>query len=198
VRRFFDAFNRLLETTTNGYVSLSHAIIRKPLLGGAILLLFAASAGFLGQQLPGSFLPEEDYGYALLNVQLPPAASLDRTDAAARKIDAVLKDTPGIQNFNTIVGFSLITRVNASNTAFYFIGLKPWDERGTPQTRARAIVDSINRRLRTAVPEATAFAIMPPSIPGLGNQGGFSLWLQERRIDRCPHRTSAALPCRGP
>jgi HAE1 family hydrophobic/amphiphilic exporter-1 len=180
VRRFFDAFNRLLETTTNGYVSLSHAIIRKPLLGGAILLLFAASAGFLGQQLPGSFLPEEDYGYALLNVQLPPAASLDRTDAAARKIDAVLKDTPGIQNFNTIVGFSLITRVNASNTAFYFIGLKPWDERGTPQTRARAIVDSINRRLRTAVPEATAFAIMPPSIPGLGNQGGFSLWLQDR------------------
>ncbi len=180
LRRFFDAFNRWLEKTTNGYVSLSHALIRKPILGGAILLLFVASAGLLGQRLPGSFLPEEDYGYALLNVQLPPAASLDRTDAAAHKIDAVLKDTPGIQNFNTIVGFSLITRVNASNTAFYFIGLKPWNERGTPETRARAIVDSINRRLRTAVPEASAFAIMPPSIPGLGNQGGFSLWLQDR------------------
>ena len=180
VRRLFETFNRWLERSTNGYVSLSHALIRKPLLGVGLLVLFTALTALLGQRLPGSFLPEEDYGYALLNVQLPPAASLERTDNAARRIDALLKDTPGIQNFNTIVGFSLLTRVNASNTAFYFIGLKPWEERGTPETRARAIVDSINRRLRTAVPEATAFAIMPPSIPGLGNQGGFSLWLQDR------------------
>jgi HAE1 family hydrophobic/amphiphilic exporter-1 len=183
LRRFFDTFNRWLAKTTNGYISLSHALIRKPILGGAILVLFTASAGLLGQRLPGSFLPEEDYGYALLNVQLPPAASIDRTDDAAHRIDAVLKDTPGIQNFNTIVGFSLLTRVNAPNTAFYFIGLKPWKERGTPATRARAIVDSINRRLRVVVPEAAAFAIMPPSIPGLGNQGGFSLWLQDRSGD---------------
>jgi HAE1 family hydrophobic/amphiphilic exporter-1 len=180
LRRGFEQFNRWLERTTNGYVSLSHALIRKPLVGLATLLLFTAVAGLLGQRLPTSFLPEEDYGYAMLNVQLPPAASLERTNAAARKIDALLAETPGIRNYNSIVGFSLITRVNAPNNAFYFIGLDPWEERRAPELHARAIVDRLNAQLRTVAPEATAFAIMPPAIPGLGSQGGFSFWLQDR------------------
>ncbi len=180
LRRFFDVFNRGLERATRGYVSLSHGLIRVPFVGVATLLVFAALTGLLGQRLPGSFLPEEDYGYALLNVQLPPAASLERTDAVTRRIDALLADTPGVQNFNTIVGFSLLTRVTASNNAFYFVGLDPWDERGAPDLHARAIVNSVNARLRAEIPEAAAFAIMPPSIPGLGSQGGFSLWLQDR------------------
>jgi HAE1 family hydrophobic/amphiphilic exporter-1 len=136
VRRFFDGVNRGLELSTNGYVSLSHALIRKPMIGIASLLLFTAVTALLGQRLPGSFLPEEDYGYALLNVQLPPAASLERTDAVARKVDALLNETDGIQNFNTIVGFSLLTRVSSGNTAFYFIGLDPGTS-GRPRTCAR-------------------------------------------------------------
>jgi hydrophobic/amphiphilic exporter-1 (mainly G- bacteria), HAE1 family len=180
LRRMFEIFNHWLERVTNGYVSLSHALIRKPLIGLGLLVLFTVIAGLLGQRLPTSFLPEEDYGYTMLNVQLPPAASLERTDAATRKIDALLEDTPGIRNYNTIVGFSLLTRVNAANNAFYFIGLDPWDERHAPDLQARAIVDRLNAQLRSVVPEATAFAIMPPSIPGLGSQGGFSLWLQDR------------------
>lgn len=180
LRRFFDAFNRRLESATRGYVSLSHALIRKPLIGVATLLLFVGFTALLGQRLPSSFLPEEDYGYALLNVQLPPAASLERTDAVARKIDAVLSEAEGVQNFNTIVGFSLLTRVTASNNAFYFVGLAPWEERHSPDLHARAIVNRLNARLRAEIPEAQAFAIMPPSIPGLGSQGGFSLWLQDR------------------
>ena len=89
---------------------------------------------------PNSFLPEEDYGYFLMNIQLPPAASLDRTDAVAHKVDDILKHTDGVVNFNTIVGFSLLTRVTASNNAFYFVQLKPWDERhvaGASGTRDR-------------------------------------------------------------
>jgi hydrophobic/amphiphilic exporter-1 (mainly G- bacteria), HAE1 family len=178
--RFFGWVNRWLERTTNGYVSLSHGLIRKPLIGIATLLLFTVAAGWLGNRLPSSFLPEEDYGYFLLNIQLPPAASLDRTDAVARKVDDLLKHTDGVVNFNTIVGFSLITRVTASNNAFYFVQLKPWDTREGPALQARAIVDRLNRTLRTAAPEAAVFAIMPPSIPGLGSQGGFSMWLQDR------------------
>ena len=127
--RFFGWVNRWLERTTNGYVSLSHGLIRKPLIGIATLLLFTVAAGWLGNRLPSSFLPEEDYGYFLMNIQLPPAASLDRTDAVARKVDDILKHTEGVVNFNTIVGFSLITRVTASNNAFYFVQLKPWDTR---------------------------------------------------------------------
>jgi HAE1 family hydrophobic/amphiphilic exporter-1 len=133
----------------------------------------------LGRRLPTSFVPEEDYGYFLLNVQLPPAASLERTDAICRRIDDILLHTAGIENFNTIAGFSLLSRVTASNYGFYFIGLKPWDQRPTGLD-ARTIVDRLNGQLRNAVPEATAFAVMPPSIPGLGSQGGFSFWLQDR------------------
>jgi HAE1 family hydrophobic/amphiphilic exporter-1 len=134
----------------------------------------------LGRDLPASFVPEEDYGYLLLNVQLPPAASLERTDAVARKIDQLLARTEGIANFNTIAGISLLSRVTASNYGFYFIGLKPWRERERGDLGARQIVNNLNGELRKIVPEATAFAVMPSSIPGLGTQGGFSFWLQDR------------------
>ena len=178
--RMFDGMNRWLDRTTRGYVSLSHGLIRKPLIGIATLALFAVAAGLMGARLPNSFLPEEDYGYFLMNIQLPPAASLDRTDVVAHKVDDILKHTDGVINFNTIIGFSLLTRVTASNNAFYFVQLKPWDERHSPALQARAIVNRLNGQLRSAVPEAAAFAIMPPSIPGLGSQGGFSMWLQDR------------------
>ena len=178
--RFFGAFNRGFAKATHGYLRVSHGLVRKAFIGVALLAAFTVMAVAIGRRLPSSFVPEEDYGYFLLNVQLPPAASLERTDAVSRKIDRVLARTEGVANFNTIVGFSLLSRVTASNYGFYFIGLKPWDERGAPNLEARQIVNRLNVELRKAVPEATAFAVMPPSIPGLGTQGGFSLWLQDR------------------
>jgi HAE1 family hydrophobic/amphiphilic exporter-1 len=178
--RFFGAFNRGFAKATHGYLRVSHGLVRKAFIGVALLAAFTVMAVAIGRRLPSSFVPEEDYGYFLLNVQLPPAASLERTDAVSRKIDRVLARTEGIANFNTIVGFSLLSRVTASNYGFYFIGLKPWNERGAPNLEARQIVNRLNVELRKAVPEATAFAVMPPSIPGLGTQGGFSLWLQDR------------------
>jgi HAE1 family hydrophobic/amphiphilic exporter-1 len=114
-----------------------------------------------------------------MNVQLPPAASLERTDAVCRKIDDILSKTDGIEAFNTIEGFSLLTRVSASYNAFYFVDLKPWRERGSP-LQAQAVLRRINGRLAAEVPEAIAFAFLPPSIPGLGSAGGFSFWLQDR------------------
>jgi hydrophobic/amphiphilic exporter-1 (mainly G- bacteria), HAE1 family len=178
--RFFGVFNRGFERATHGYVSASHALLRKAGLGVGALVVFTALAVALGRHLPTSFVPEEDYGYFLVNVQLPPAASLQRTDEVCRAIDQVLLHTEGISAFNTIVGFSLLSRVTASNYGFYFVGLKPWSEREGPDLEARAIVTRLNRMLGRTVPEGTAFAVMPPSIPGLGSQGGFSLWLQDR------------------
>jgi HAE1 family hydrophobic/amphiphilic exporter-1 len=178
--RFFGVFNRGFEKATQGYVRVSHGLVRKAVVGLALLVAFAGGAWLLGGRLPTSFVPEEDYGYFLLNVQLPPAASLERTDAVCRKIDQLLAKTEGIANFNTIAGFSLLSRVTASNYGFYFIGLKPWDERTRADLDARQIVNRLNGQLRQQVPEATAFAVMPPSIPGLGTQGGFSFWLQDR------------------
>jgi HAE1 family hydrophobic/amphiphilic exporter-1 len=178
--RFFGGFNRGFNKVMQGYVSGSHALIRKAAVGVLILGGFAAVDGLVGSKLPTSFLPEEDYGYLFLNVQLPPAASLARTDEVLKKIEGILAKTEGISTYNTIGGFSLLTRTSASYQGFFFIGLKPWHNRGGSDLEAKSIAARVNGALTTQVPEAIAFAFMPPAIPGLGNAGGFSFWLQDR------------------
>ncbi len=178
--RLFGLFNRSLAWGTRGYVRVSHGLIRKVALGVAVLLAFTVADGLMGKKLPSSFLPEEDQGYMLLNVSLPPAASLERTDAAARKVEKILASTEGVVNFNAVIDFSLLTRVTATYNAFFFVQLDAWDERESPELQAKALSAAINKRLATEVPEANAFAFLPPSIPGLGTSGGFSLWLQDR------------------
>jgi HAE1 family hydrophobic/amphiphilic exporter-1 len=188
---FFRIFNRAFGKASNGYMSVSRALIRKAAVGIAILAAFAVLAGLLGRRLPTSFVPEEDYGYFLLNVQLPPAASLQRTDEVCRKIEGILADTEGLGAYNAIVGFSLLTRVTAPNNGFYFVGLKPWDQRKHGKLDARSIVDRLNATFRKEIPEAIAVAIMPPSIPGLGSQGGFTFWLQDRSGGTVEHLDQA-------
>ncbi|HEU0176259.1 MAG TPA: multidrug efflux RND transporter permease subunit [Blastocatellia bacterium] len=178
--RFFGGFNRLFEKATNGYISWSHALIRKSVIGVLIIALFAVVDGLVGKRLPTSFLPEEDYGYALLNVQLPAPASLERTDQVLKKVEGILGKTEGVKFYNTVAGFSLLTRTSASYQGFFFLGLKPWDERRSENLEVHGIVASLNRALASQVPEATAFAFTPPAIPGLGNAGGISFWLQDR------------------
>jgi HAE1 family hydrophobic/amphiphilic exporter-1 len=180
IARFFGGFNRRFAQATRGYVSWSHALIRKAGVAMLILAGVAAVDGLIGRTLPASFLPEEDYGYALLNVQLPAAASLSRTDQVLKKVEGILAKTEGIQSYVTVGGFSLLTRISASYQGFFFVALAPWDERASAQLGARAIVDRLNGALAVQVPEAAAFAFMPPSIPGLGSAGGLSFWLQDR------------------
>jgi HAE1 family hydrophobic/amphiphilic exporter-1 len=114
----------------------------------------------------------------LINVQLPDAASLQRTDVVAKKVETILGHTKGVQYYNTIAGFSLLSGVSASYSAFFFAQLEPWHER--PGRVAGDIVQELNGRFRKEIPEATVFAFQPPSISGLGTAGGFSLWLQDR------------------
>jgi hydrophobic/amphiphilic exporter-1 (mainly G- bacteria), HAE1 family len=178
--RVFGGFNRALGWGTRGYVRASHGLIRKAVLGLVLLVGFAVADGFMGRKLPSSFLPEEDQGYMSVNVMLPAASSLERTDRAAQKVEAILAGTDGVRNYNAVVGFSLLNRVSASYNAFFFVQLDPWEERGSPELSAAAIRDQLNRRLAAELPEATAFAFVPPSIPGLGTSGGFSFWLQDR------------------
>src|SRR5467141_2916695 len=175
--RPFGAFNRWFAKATHGYVSLSRGLIRKAVIAVLILGGFAAVDGLFGNRLPTSFLPEEDYGFLFLNIQLPPAASLERTDQVSRKVEKILSETDGVQYNTAINGFSLLNRVSASYNGFFFVTLKPWSER---KSTAQEILKSVNGRLATEVPEAIAFAFSPPAIPGLGNAGGFSFWLQDR------------------
>ncbi len=185
--RSFGVFNRWFASATRGYIRVSHGLIRKAIIGVALLVAFAVASAGLGLKLPTSFVPEEDYGYFTVNLQLPPGASMQRTDAVARKIEQVLLNTDGVLSFNATIGFSFYNRVTAGNYALFFVGLKPWDQRTRPELSARAIVDHVNAEIRRVAPEASAFAAMPPSIPGLGSVGGFSIWLQDHgggSIDR--------------
>jgi HAE1 family hydrophobic/amphiphilic exporter-1 len=130
--------------------------------------------------VPSSFLPQEDNGSFYLNVQLPDASSLQRTDLVCRKIDKILAETKGVRYFNTIGGFSLLSYVSASYNGFYFVSLQPWREREANGLTAEALAAKLNQRFKAEITEANVFAFQPPAIPGLGAAGGFSLWLQDR------------------
>jgi HAE1 family hydrophobic/amphiphilic exporter-1 len=178
--RVFGSFNRVFDKATRGYVNLSHALIRKAIVTVLILAGFTVASGLLGYRLPTSFLPTEDYGYMYVNVQLPPAASMERTDQALKKVEAILAKTAGVQYYTTISGFSNLSRVSASYQGYFFIALKPWAERTTAELQVQGIADTLNREMAAQVPEANCVAILPPAIPGLGNAGGFSMYIQDR------------------
>jgi HAE1 family hydrophobic/amphiphilic exporter-1 len=179
--RFFGAFNRGFNWTTDRYIGASHFLVRKFVIALVILGGFVVAAYLMGRSVPQSFLPDEDQGYFFLNVQLPDAASIQRTDLVCRKVEAILAKTPGIGYYTTIGGFSLLSYVSASYYGFYFVGLKPWDQRGGKDQTAQALIGKLNHDLRAQIPEATAiFGFSPPAIPGLGQAGGFSLWLQDQ------------------
>jgi len=178
--KFFGWFNRWFDKVTGGYVSWSHILIRRWVMAMLMLVGIAVVAGLMGKSLPTSFIPEEDQGYAFLQIQLPDAASLQRTDAVMRKIDALLAHTHGVKSFSGISGFSLLSNTSASYTGFYFLQLEPWEERRTAELSADGLVQTLNKKMRSEIPEAIAFAFGPPAIPGLGTAGGFTLMLQDR------------------
>ncbi|MGZ7078876.1 MAG: efflux RND transporter permease subunit, partial [Thermoanaerobaculia bacterium] len=177
---FFAAFNRRFEHETARYVNMSGLLIRK--VGMTILILagFALFAVVLGKRLPSSFVPDEDQGYFFLNIQLPDAASLQRTDVVCRKVEKILNDTKGVHAYATIGGFSLLAYVSATYNGFFFVSLDPWDTRGAKGMEAKDLIAKLNGRFKAEIPEANVFAFLPPPIPGLGSAGGFSLWLQDR------------------
>lgn len=180
VGRFFGGFNRVFDKVMHGYLNWSHALLRKAVIGLVIIVGFTLTDVFVGRAIPTSFLPEEDYGYAMLHIQLPAAASLERTEQAMKKVEEILGHTEGVQYYTGIGGFSLLNRISASYQGFFFMSFKPWDERTSSELQAQAILGKINMALAAQVTEGIAFAFMPPSIPGLGSAGGFSFWLQDR------------------
>ena len=179
LRRFFDAFNRLFERITNGYVRVCAALIRKSVVAFIMLVGFGAGAWFFSSKVPSSFLPDEDQGYLYINLQLPSAASTERTDLVARKIEDVLAHTPGVATTTTVLGFSLLSFTRSTYNAFFWVTLKPWDERTDRETQFQVIKARLNRAL-SQIPEGIAFDFSPPAIPGVGTSGGFTFVLEDR------------------
>jgi len=176
---FYGWFNRLFQGGTNRYVNISRHLIRKSLVSFIILAGFTVAALWLGKRLPSSFLPEEDQGYVYVGLQLPNASSLQRTSEVARKVEEILKNTPGVKSYTSVIGFSLLSTVYNTYSGFFFVNFKPWSERTRPEEHFDAIKARLNRELRK-IPEGNAFAFSPPSIPGVGTAGGFTFVLEDR------------------
>src|ERR1700736_1248039 len=175
----FDWFNHLFGIATQNYVRVSSFFIRRAGLALIVLLGFSAAAFLLGKKLPTGFLPDEDQGFFYVNLQLPNAASLQRTDAICRKIESILSQTAGIQYTTTVAGFSLLSGVQSSYGGFFFVTLNPWEERTKLTESYQVLKGRLNLNL-IQLPEASTFAFSPPSIPGLGVAGGVSFVLEDR------------------
>jgi hydrophobic/amphiphilic exporter-1 (mainly G- bacteria), HAE1 family len=176
---FFAAFNKVFDVSTKGYVKVCGLLVRTSILSLVVVGVAGAGAVMLMGQTAKAFVPDEDQGLFLVNVQLPPASSLERTDEACRKIEQVLWETPGIESFNTVGGLAFINNTFGPDRASFLVRLRPWDLRDAPDLTAFAILEDLKKRL-AAVPEAVAFPFLPPTLPGFGAAGGFTAYLQDR------------------
>jgi HAE1 family hydrophobic/amphiphilic exporter-1 len=179
LRKGFDLFNKGFGRATDGYVAVCHKLIRVSVISLLSLVGFVILSGWYAKKVPTSFLPEEDQGYMYVGVQLPDAASLQRTDATCAKIEKILADTPGVEHTTSVIGYSMLSQVQNTYSGFFFVTLKDWGERKTPEEQYPAIKAHLNREL-SKLPDGIAFAFSPPAIPGIGAAGGFTFILEDR------------------
>ncbi|MCP4261730.1 MAG: multidrug efflux RND transporter permease subunit [Planctomycetes bacterium] len=176
---FFTRFNNLFDRTTNGYMRIVHRLVRKTAIVMVGFLILLGLLAFSFTRVPGGFIPNEDEGYVFVSAILPDGASLRRTEKVMTKIDAILKDTPGVKDYISINGYSLIDSMVTSNAGTIFVIFDDWDERTADELKISAILQNLQFKL-AQVDEALCFAFSPPPIQGLGSAGGFEFQLQDR------------------
>src|SRR5271168_737339 len=179
LRRFFDAFNRVFDRATDGYVRWSAVLVKKSLVAIVLLVVFAVAGGFFANRVPTSFLPDEDQGYAYVTLQLPNGASLERTNAVVNQVEKTIMDTPGVAQSTCFIGFSLLSFARTTYNATFFVNFKLWDERKTREEQFQTLKAHLNQQL-SKLPSAVAFGFSPPAIPGVGTAGGFTFILEDR------------------
>jgi HAE1 family hydrophobic/amphiphilic exporter-1 len=177
--KFFGWFNYLFGRATESYLWISKKFIRRSGMTLVLLLLFGLLAVVFGKKIPTSFLPDEDQGFFYVNLQLPDASSLQRTDAVCRKIESALSQTVGVRYTTTVAGFSLLSGVQSTYGAFLFVTLDPWEQRKKLAQNYQVLKGKLNLNLMQ-LPEGSAFAFSPPAIPGLGVAGGVTFVLEDR------------------
>jgi HAE1 family hydrophobic/amphiphilic exporter-1 len=179
VQKFYDWFNRGFGKVTNGYVGVCRFAIHKSLLSIVFLIGVTVAAGIFGKSVPAGFLPDEDQGYVFAAVQLPDASSLERTSEIAKQAEEIIMATPGVKYATTVVGYSMLSSVTNTYSAFFFVTLKEWSERKAPEEKYAAIKAELNKKL-SAIPGAIGFSFPPPAIPGVGTSGGATFILEDR------------------
>jgi multidrug efflux pump len=174
---FFGWFNRGFSSTAKGYEGFVAKLLKR---SGRMMLVYiaiVAVVGFLYVRMPTSFLPNEDQGYLVVNVQLPPGATTNRTEAAVKAVEDYMLKQPEVHATVSVVGFSFSG--SGQNAALVFVPLKPWEERAGAEHSASAVAGRAFGAL-ASVRDAFIFAVSPPPIPELGQATGFSLRLQDR------------------
>lgn len=176
---FFRGFDKFFKKSETGYMNVAKAVTRR----SAIMLLLALGlAGLTGWQftsLPSGFLPTEDQGYIMVHVQLPNAASQERTNEVLDQIDSILKETKGVADWVILGGFSLIDATNASNAAAVWVTLDPWEARTDPSLKQELILANLQGQFNR-IQDSIIYGFFPPSIPGLGVAGGFQMQVEDR------------------
>ncbi len=179
LNRFFGWFNQTYDRFADGYVGICRALIRKFGISLVFLAVVTLVAGLFGAKLPTGFLPDEDQGYVYIGIQLPFAASMERTAEITSQAEQLALSTPGVQSCTTAAGYSLLSQSYNSYSAFIWVTLKDWSERTKPEESYEVIKASLNRKL-SALPGAVAFSFPPPAIQGVGTAGGFTFMLEDR------------------
>lgn len=169
-------FNRNFDGLTNRYVKVTNGMAKRAGRMMVIYLALVVGLGYLFINLPSAFVPAEDQGTLLVDIQGPPEASANRTQASVRQIEEILKAESGVKDVIAIQGFSFSG--SGANAALMFVTLKDWSERGADNS-AQAIADRVNMSL-FGLKDATSFALSPPAIEGFGATGGFAFRLQDR------------------
>src|SRR5665213_1264017 len=186
----FGLFDRGLDRIRDGYGTAAHWLSVRLLFGMAVFAgIIAASAGLLAL-VPSGFLPSEDQGYFFVDAQLPNAASLGRTQAVMEDIGKTARATDGVADVISISGYSLLSG-STTNGGLAIVVLKPWSQRTSPATQIDGILTGVKSQL-AAIPTAQINAFNPPSIPGLGNTGGFDFFLEATQNQSLPELTSTA------
>ncbi len=177
--KFYGGFNKAFEKTTNGYIGVAHHLIRHSFITILIVLGVIVGAGFLGSRLPAGFIPEEDQGIFGVNVTLPPGSSLERTSDVLKTIEAIMAKTEGVESYQTIGGYGLVTSTYQPNFGTILVRMKPWDEREGDALHVRGIMGGLQKHF-VGIPEAVIFPFNIPTISGFGASAGFNFIMQDR------------------
>lgn len=176
----YKGFNKAYDKTQNAYDRIVKWLLIRPGVALISYAILTALAVILFMRWPSTFVPNEDDGYFIAVVQLPPASSLERTQAVGQQINRILDSYPEVKNYIGISGFSIMGGGEQPNAGTYFVVLKNWNERKGKQHTAAAVVKRFNE-MAYGIQEAQVFAMVPPAIPGLGATGGLQLQLEDRK-----------------
>ncbi len=176
---FFRGFNKAFEKVTGGYVGITRIFVRRALLALLAVVIASVAAGGLLKLLPAGFVPDEDMGIFMVNVQLPPASSAERTRLVVKQVEDVLKGVDQVRACTAVGGLGMLTNSFSPEYATFFCKLDDWEERHDKALHVKALTQRIGGELRQ-LPAAIIFPFTPPTIPGFGAAGGFNLLLQDR------------------